>query len=953
VGSDAPKVDIGKRETWPPEVLAAPGAWKTAIEVEQLLELGLAERDGSTVRVPYGEFQAVEEAEIGLTAAWTPGNPYLLKIDRHSDLGRPEFKYKYEFMTSSRPVTVDRIGYYLRPVGENAVFRLDRQAYALVEEMDRFNSLPASAKTQEESWLAFAKVKGCAAEVGAALDRTLQSNSVVVPSSIGLNIYEDETGSITFLPRCPELETADFRQVFERNPDAQGLYSLDRPGLNRVRIVLTEKQREVLRRMKRVRRLTGALGDSVKRDPAQVFDGILDSVELPYADRVIGIGDFEFVPTPKARPLDGGMATLWERGDLGTAQTDPITSNSTKEDARSAPVPPVDDEPTIGTHPGPTPRPVIDGVESAQPSEGTSSREAPQHKFLLIETNEDTIRAEAVAAAERAAASPSELAAFERPRALKTNLALKPHQEEGVSWLQTCCRIDSRRGVLLADDMGLGKTLQVLSFLAWAIESGRLPDVAADAPPYRPILLIVPLILLENRTWESEMERFFENGGSIFSPVLNLHGEKLRWLRADADSPGRETEIGRPILDLDRLQRHRVVITNYETLTNYQHSFAYLRNGKSLWSAIVTDEAQEYKTPNTRVSHAMKALKADFEIASTGTPVENRLLDLWNLFDSIQPGLLLSAQEFRRQFEDPITSGDDDTALANLKKTLLFQKPHAFLLRRNKSEVAELPPKHTHKLKCVMSDQELELHRTLVRNMRGDSGKMRHLAALHDFSHLYQHPALLGSESEETNAADLLAGSSKLRSVLDTLHEIRQRREKAIIFTRHRAMQSILAKVLQNEFGIPIRIVNGLTQRSQGGTGFKSAATRKAILDEFRSRLGFNVLILSPHVAGVGLTITEANHVIHYGRWWNPAVESQATDRVYRIGQTKDVHVYLPILHDPSGTIPASFDERLDTLMEVKYRLAEEFLKPLDSEDQLGNQLCEQLASEETPVAKQ
>jgi SNF2 family DNA or RNA helicase len=247
-----------------------------------------------------------------------------------------------------------------------------------------------------------------------------------------------------------------------------------------------------------------------------------------------------------------------------------------------------------------------------------------------------------------------------------------------------------------------------------------------------------------------------------------------------------------------------------------------------------------------------------------------------------------------------------------------------------------------------MSNQELELHRTLVRNMCSDSGKMRHLAALHDFSHLYQHPALLSSEPEEMSAAALLAGSSKLRSVVDTLHEIRQRREKAIIFTRHRAMQSILAKVLQNEFGIPIRIINGLTQRSQGGTGFKSANTRKAILDEFRSRLGFNVLILSPHVAGVGLTITEANHVIHYGRWWNPAVESQATDRVYRIGQTKDVHVYLPILHDPSGAIPATFDERLDTLMELKYRLAEDFLKPVDTEDQMGNVLCAQMASEVT-----
>jgi SNF2 family DNA or RNA helicase len=495
--------------------------------------------------------------------------------------------------------------------------------------------------------------------------------------------------------------------------------------------------------------------------------------------------------------------------------------------------------------------------------------------------------------------------------------------------------------------MGLGKTVQVLSFLAWAIESGQFPDVASERPPYRPILLIVPLILLENRTWETEMERFFEGSGSIFMPILNLHGDKLRWLRADPDPPGRETEIGRPILDLDRLQLYRVVITNYETITNYQHSFAYLRGGKSLWSVIVTDEAQEYKTPNTKISHPVKALKADFEIASTGTPVENRLLDLWNLFDSLQPGLLRSAQEFRKQYEDPIIAEEPGGHLEDLKRTLLFQQPHAFLLRRDKSHVAGLPPKRVMKVGCEMSAEEVGLHRELIRCMRTREGKSRHLAVLQDFSRLYQHPFLLKSDAEEASTSELIDGSSKLRTVLDVLHQIRAKREKAIIFTRHRAMQSILAKTLQAEFDIPIRIINGLTQRATVSTSLRPVSSRKAILEEFRARHGFNVLILSPHVAGVGLTITEANHVIHDGRWWNPAVESQATDRVYRIGQSKDVFVYLPILRDPSGVVPSTFDERLDVLMEKKYRVAEDFLKPLDSEDELSEQLYGELENEQ------
>jgi hypothetical protein len=940
-------IDVGRRETWPAGAIESPGGWRAAIEIEQLLELGLASSDDRAADIPYGNFEAVEDAEIGLTAMWTPGCPFILRIDRHSDLGRPDFAYKYEFMTSARPVYLDRLGYYVREAGETRVFRLDKQAYALVEAMDRFNSLPATAKTQQESWLTFAKVKGCAEGVGAQLDRTLQSNTVVVPSSIGLDIYEDEQGAITFLPHCAEVDSPDFHHVFERNAEAQGLYSIDRPGLQRVRVVLTDRQREVLGRMKRVRRLTGPQKASVKADPAQIFDGIMDSVELPYSERVIGIGDFKFAPTPKAAPPDGGMAPLWKDfGDAEPRQPEQSPGAVITEAAPAEGTSPTNSEASQETVPaGPG---SVAGGNTGTPGtpEPSPVEDERRRQFLLIATNEESVSPESIAGAARAATAPPDFR-FELPAALRSGVSLQEHQIEGVQWLQTCCRVPGRRGVLLADDMGLGKTLQVLSFLAWAIHSGQFPDVAADRPPYRPILLIVPLILLENRTWEAEMERFFEGNGSIFMPVLNLHGDKLRWLRADPDPPGRETEIGRSILDMDRLQRHRVVITNYETITNYQHSFAYMRHGKSLWSAIVTDEAQEYKTPNTKISHAIKALKADFEITSTGTPVENRLLDLWNLFDSLQPGLLRSAQEFRRQYEDPILAGESDGHLDALKRILLFQQPHAFLLRRDKSHVASLPTKTVKKVACKMSADEVALHKELIRRMKGNQGKSRHLAALQDFSRLYQHPFLLKGDAEEATTSELVAGSSKLQAILDVLHQIRAKREKAIIFTRHRAMQSILAKTLQAEFGIPIRIVNGLTQRATVSTSLRPASSRKAILEEFRSKHGFNVLILSPHVAGIGLTITEANHVIHYGRWWNPAVESQATDRVYRIGQTKEVYVYLPIMSDPSGAIPNTFDERLDILMDKKYRIAQDFLKPLDNEDELGQELYSELQSEQ------
>jgi len=942
------EVDCGKRETWARDALDAPGGWKTAVEVEQLLELGLAEPHDRSIVVPFGNFEEIDQIPFGITKAWTKSNPFILKIDRYGDLGTRDFKYKYEFLSTRSAIYVDRVGYYIQRPGDGDVFRLDSQTFALVEAMDRFNALLPEEKGQQESWLTFAKVKGCAREVGAALDMTLQANDVIVPSSISLDIYEDQTGAMTFLPKCAGFDSAEFRQVFERNSAAQGLYSVDRPGLGRVRVVLTDNQREVLKRMKRVRGLTGPTRDSVKENPAQVFDGVLDSVELPYGDRVVGIGEFVYAPTPHLSTGDGGMAKLWE-SQGGTAFSGGISLSGAEDEAGGAGTDSVHPqdliEPLHNDSVGSTEhqQPVTDQQNTAELGGAAGVTKVGQ-RVLLIDTDDEYVRSTAVDAAQLARGEEAAVAAYQRPEALQQSTALQEHQEAGIHWLQTCCRIKERSGVLLADDMGLGKTLQVLAFLAWGIESGQFPDLANAQPPYRPVLIIVPLILLENRTWECEMERFFENRGSIFWPVLALHGDKLKALRA-LDAEGRETQIGRPVLDLDRLQKHRVIITTYETITNYQHSFAYFRNGKSLWSAIVTDEAQGYKTPNTRISHAIKALKPDFHIASTGTPVENRLLDLWNLFDTIQQGLLLSAKEFRDTYELPIAADGSADHLESLKKKLLFQRPHAFLLRRNKSDIATLPPKRIQRISCSMSEAEVKLHRELIRGLHEGQGNSHHLTVLQKLAALYQHPALLGAEAEGLGADVLLCGCSKLGSIVDLLHQIRGMREKVLIFARHREMQSILAKVIEAEFGLPVRIINGLTKRAVPTSGLKGASSRAAILDVFREKPGFNVLVLSPFVAGIGLTITEANHVVHYGRWWNPAVEAQATDRAYRIGQTKDVHVYLPILHDPSGQIPVTFDQRLDELMERRYRLAEDFLRPLD-EDAMGRELYDGLAAE-------
>jgi SNF2 domain-containing protein len=887
-------IDWNLAETWPDDARQQSAGRRTAFEAASLLEMGLATVVDGAVCVPYANFVEVEAEEFRLTTAFAEPSPFLLKIDRTSDIGRPDFKYKYQYVLGSLTVSLQRFGTYVKRSSTGEVFRLDERMYSLLEAMDTFNALTPDEKGPQRSWLDFANIKRWSREVNAALDATLQKNDVVVPSSIGLDLYEDPDGALSFIPTCPELDNVNFRTVFDRNNDVEGFYSLDQPGMGKLRIVLTDKQRTVLERMKRVRRVTGDTKEKLKEDPSPIFDGVAGDVELPYGERVTGIGKFEFVPVPKVNSEEGPMSALF--GDQG--------SGSPKEERR-------------GEH--------------------KDAEERPDKKTLLIETHDEFVRRNYIEQSDLARKDVV-FKAFERPSSLSAGFALKRHQEEGVGWLQTCARIEGRKGVLLADDMGVGKTLQILSFLAWCIESGLFPDLSRAKPPFRPILIVAPLILLETETWEKEMKKFFADNGDVFGNVLPLYGAMLQAYRRK-DAEAREEIVAKPILKLDQIQRNQVVITNYEAVRDYEFSFAYCREGKSLWSIVVTDEAQEYKTPNSKISHAMKALQPDFRIACTGTPVENRLLDMWNIFDTVQPGLLGSAKDFSRTYE---TQGAE--TYPALKTRILYQKPNAFLLRRSKSEVLDLPSKHEHKVYCAMSEAEVEKHLSLVEGLGNAMASKGKLDLLHKFARLYQHPLLLDGDGDDSTVDELKAGSSKLREVLRVLHGIRQLREKAIVFARHKDMQRVLARVFSAEFGRPVRVVNGDTPRA-GSLRKAGVETRSGILHDFRQSEGFDVLILSPFVAGVGLTITEANHVIHYGRWWNPAVEAQATDRAYRLGQNKEVHVYLPILEDTTRRVTPTFDQLLDQLMEGKKGLAagalqrDEFLQPKEREEEAGLQV--------------
>jgi len=924
----------------------------------QLVELALATVEKEGIRIGHRDFAQLEtEHRIDAFDGVVPWAPFAIEIETTGWPGGESFRYYYRFYSGTQVVNLERQGCFVRR--GDAIFRFDHQTFSLIEAIDAFNSLAPEAKASREAFVRFAEVKDLAEGVGAQLDAFLGRERVIVPSRVGLDLIVEDDGRISFAPKIDGAPPEAMREAFLTSDDVDEVYSLDDSEGRRVRVVLDETQREVLRRMQRVRHLAGFEKAEVLRDPQRVFDGVAGAVDIDLGPRVRGVGDFPFVAHPYLQRSSTGIfedaedsrgvrsrfaAGLKCQYADGSAEDAPFTSREellrfrqTAKEAKRAGRGAVDFEGKSIIVDEALLKGLDELVARVTPGKTEPSEKTPTpRKYLLIYTNENELEYE----------EPEDVASEETsltlPRSIKEGV-LKDHQLEGFAWLQRIFR-RQRRGCLLADDMGLGKTLQVLTFLAWLIENGELGGGGAnsEAASWNPILIITPITLLENEIWVEDMRKFFAAQGDVFQPWVPLHGSRLRDFRREGVE-GRETVIGEAVLDLERLRQHRVVITNYETVVNYQHSFARM---KEHWSVVVTDEAQEYKTPNTKVSHALKSLSPRFRIACTGTPVETRLLDVWNIFDFLQPGKLGSLSEFRDRYEKPIESearAIGSTVLPQLKERLQLNRPNAFVLRREKTRLPGLPLKQEHVISCELSSKQRQWHLDIIGRARAGGEGNHPLSLLQQLMKVYQHPGLV-PRYEALQATDAIQQCPKLGEVLRCLRNVRERGEKALIFTRSLNMQQILATVIGAEFGLDVEIINGATSR-YGDTG-SARQTRRSIVRRFRESPGFNVIVLSPDVAGVGLTLIEANHVFHYGRWWNPAKEAQATDRVYRIGQTRNVHVYYLIAKDPQGAFE-TFDEKLDALVRRRRELASEFLAPMPSEEDLQRELLKNVL--ETP----
>jgi len=454
--------------------------------------------------------------------------------------------------------------------------------------------------------------------------------------------------------------------------------------------------------------------------------------------------------------------------------------------------------------------------------------------------------------------------------------SLRPYQTVGVNWLHFLSSLGL--GACLADDMGLGKTIQVLALLLVLKNQHRPTQRRA----LRPSLLVVPASLIGN--WASELARF--------APGLSV-------MVAHPSSTPMETLKS---IDADRLGTTDLVITTYQSV----RTIPWMADLD--WDLVVLDEAQAIKNPGAQQTRAVKALRARARIAMTGTPVENRVGDLWSIFDFINPGLLGSAKQFTALTKR--LAGRQHNAYGPLRELV-----RPYILRRLKTDravITDLPDKTEVNAYCLLSRAQAALYEQAVRDLRkrleqaeGIERRGVVLASLMRLKQICNHPSQwLGDGSWA--AAD----SGKWARLTEVAEVIAARQEKVLVFTQFREITEPLRAHLGALFGRPGLVLHG-------GTAVKA---RRELVRRFQDDERVPFFVLSLKAGGSGLNLTAASHVVHFDRWWNPAVEDQATDRAFRIGQTRNVLVHKFVCR---GTV----EERIDELIASKRGLARDLLE--------------------------
>lgn len=890
--------------------------------VEDIVVLGLSEIEKSILNLP----------EQNTSKLFIQGKG-LLSIN--------EFKYTVGFFDFLP------YGNHLASFNGNSIIYINEspqllsiEQYNLCCLINEFNNLSNEIKTYQNNLFYLDRIKKLAKETDATFDNTLKNENVFVPNKIKLDINYSN-GVLSIQPEVENSESTDFEnQIYFKNQfdkqSAREIYDTQDINRKRTRVVISDKK-ELLEVIKGKRTLSSQeeINDLIENSEKYFNDDIIDLENFSERVKEIGIYKPRFYPficpyksewipgmlvkdklygekkilfktieeltvfteLKEASVSSGETKFKWKGYEIDTAEADKFIDIAKKQ-LKNKKVP-------LETETTENQNDVIIIKENAEFLEYVEDNEIQKefiHEFHAIDN-------------------------------LNIAFSLKDHQKEGIAWMQSLYS-NSFKGCLLADDMGLGKTIQILYFLEW--HSNKYNSE-------KPYLIVAPVSLLEN--WENEYNKFF------YSKSLDiniLYGSN-------------EISKHYNVKDVKKLQKRQIILTNYESLKTYQMVICAVD-----FAVVALDEAQKIKTPGTFITNVCKALKADFKIAMTGTPVENTLVDLWCLMDFAMPGFLGNAKDFSDEFQKPLKDGNVDVKLLGVK---LRNRIDIFIKRRFKKDVAkDLPFKYEsnlekdklkfHNINVVRTMPSVQYNRYVEEvekannpELEGVEKRNQILSTLWAIREISDHPYLIDNKLEDSfyktiNINDFINDSAKLQALMAILYDIHKKDEKAIIFTDRKETQKMLQFVVSKQFKITPSIINGDSPSSINKFN-NSKLSRQQTIDYYQKSDGFNVIVMSPLAAGVGLNVVGANHVIHYSRHWNPAKEEQATDRAYRIGQTKDVYVYYPMAVFPelenTPNQHKSFDIVLNQLLLKKKELANGALFPSEQVEVRQSEIINEL----------